>query len=178
MSTEGRLLLKAGELALVDLHGFWRRAVDFEIDPQCRPAIDASAACVAAVVAEGQVTYGINTGFGSLAGTSIPGDQVAELQRRLVLSHCAGVGPALSERLVRLIMLLKVNALAQGFSGIRLEVLERLTALHNAGVLPVIPAKGSVGASGDLAPLAHMAAALIGEGEVRSTGRSCRPAKR
>lgn len=166
MAIENSFQLKAGALRLSDLHAFWRQPKTFEIDPTCHAAIEASAACVARVVAEGRVTYGINTGFGSLARTTIPADQVEDLQRRLVLSHSAGVGAPLPDRVVRLIMLLKVNALARGFSGIRLSVLQRLTAMHNAGLLPIIPAKGSVGASGDLAPLAHMTSALIGEGEI------------
>ena len=118
------------------------------------------------------MSYGINTGFGSLAGTTIEPGQVTELQRRLVLSHCTGVGAPLSERVTRLVLLLKVNALARGYSGIRREAIEALLALLNGGAMPVLPCKGSVGASGDLAPLAHLAAVLLGEGEVRLAGET------
>ena len=123
-----------------------------------------------AVSREGKRVYGITTGFGSLAKTSIAPDQVAELQRRLVLSHSAGVGEPLSERLCALILLLKINALARGYSGIRRVVIDRLITFYNRGALSVIPAKGSVGASGDLAPLAHLSAPLIGQGELLLEG--------
>ena len=145
------------------------------LDPACAPAIEAAAALVERVAAGSERVYGINTGFGSLARATISADQVAELQRRIVLSHSAGVGPLLADGTVRLILLLKANALARGHSGIRRSVIDALLAFHNAGVCPCIPAKGSVGASGDLAPLAHLAGALIGEGEVRIDGRA-RPA--
>ncbi len=131
------------------------------------PGIEKSAATVAGIVASGRTVYGINTGFGLLAQTSIPEDKLAELQRRLVLSHAAGVGPLLPDETVRLIMILKIVGLARGFSGVRPAVIHALQACLDAGIMPCIPAKGSVGASGDLAPLAHMAAALIGVGHVR-----------
>jgi histidine ammonia-lyase len=136
------------------------------LDPACRPGIAQSAATVTAIVESGRTTYGINTGFGLLAQTSIPSDRLAELQRRLVLSHAAGVGALLPAEIVRLIMVLKLVGLARGFSGVRPKVMAQIEAFLAAGILPCIPAKGSVGASGDLAPLAHMAAALIGIGEV------------
>jgi histidine ammonia-lyase len=123
------------------------------------------------IVEEGRTAYGVNTGFGSLAKTRIPAEAVTELQRRLVLSHAAGTGPLLEDRLVRGIMIAKINGLARGASGVRRSTVEALAALVNAEVYPCIPAKGSVGASGDLAPLAHMSAALMGEGEVRIEGR-------
>jgi histidine ammonia-lyase len=110
--------------------------------------------------------YGINTGFGSFAEVRVPPDALAELQRNLVRSHAAGVGEPLSIRAVRAAMALRANVLAKGFSGIRLETLVMLTELLNAGVHPIVPSRGSVGASGDLAPLAHIALVLIGEGEV------------
>src|SRR5690606_15741486 len=111
--------------------------------------------------------YGVNTGFGSLAQTRIDDHDLEELQRRLVLSHAAGTGPLLDDGTVRLILLLKVNSLARGHSGVRREVIEALLALLNGGALPCIPAKGSVSASGDLAPLAHLSMALLGLGRVR-----------
>jgi histidine ammonia-lyase len=150
----------------------WREPRPVALDPGCHGAIDASAETVAAVLREGRSVYGITTGFGSLAKTTIDAGQVTELQRRVVLSHCTGVGAPLSARVTRLVLLLKVNALAQGRSGIRRGVIEALLALLDADALPVLPAKGSVGASGDLAPLAHLAAVLLGEGEVMLAGET------
>jgi histidine ammonia-lyase len=131
------------------------------------PAIARSAEAVARIVSSGATVYGINTGFGALAQTAIPTHQLAELQRRLVLSHSVGVGDLLPDDVVRLIIALKIVGLARGHSGVRPVVIESLLALLRTGVLPCIPAKGSVGASGDLAPLAHLAATLIGEGRAR-----------
>jgi histidine ammonia-lyase len=111
--------------------------------------------------------YGINTGFGSFAEVKIAPDALEALQRNLVRSHAAGVGPPLAVREVRASMALRANVLAKGYSGIRLETLEALIALLNAAVHPVVPSRGSVGASGDLAPLAHIALVLIGEGEAQ-----------
>ena len=140
------------------------------LDEGALPAIRASAATVAGIVASGKTTYGINTGFGLLAQTSIPAAQLAELQKRLVLSHSAGVGKLLPAAIVRLIMALKIVGLSRGFSGVRPVVIEQLQAFIAAGITPCIPEKGSVGASGDLAPLAHLAAALIGIGHVTLNG--------
>jgi histidine ammonia-lyase len=164
--------LRPGTLTLARLRTFWRAPQEVVLDPACHGAIEASAQTVATILREGRSTYGINTGFGSLAGTTIDPGQVVELQRRLVLSHCTGVGAPLPERVTRLVLLLKINALAQGYSGIRREAIEALLALLNAEALPVLPAKGSVGASGDLAPLAHLAAVLLGEGELRLMGET------
>jgi histidine ammonia-lyase len=164
--------LTPGRLTLSDLAVLMedpRRAV--ALDPACWPAVDASAETVQAVVREGRTVYGVNTGFGSLARTRIPDEKLGELQRRLVLSHSAGVGPLLDDATVRLILLLKVNSLARGHSGVRREVIEALLAMLNAGAFPCIPAKGSVGASGDLAPLAHLSVVLIGEGRMKVGGR-------
>jgi histidine ammonia-lyase len=162
--------LSPGTLTLADVRAFWQAPRPVELDPACTAAIDASAETVAAVLRRGKRVYGVNTGFGSLARNTIPEDRLADLQRRLVLSHSAGVGAPLSERVVRLILLLKINALGRGFSGIRRDVIDVLLALLNGGALPVIPGKGSVGASGDLAPLAHLSAALLGEGEIDLAG--------
>src|SRR5689334_1673673 len=115
-------------------------------------------------------TYGINTGFGSFAEVRIPADSLDALQVNLLRSHAAGVGDPLPVRVVRATMLLRANVLAKGFSGIRVETLERLIELLNRGVHPRVPSRGSVGASGDLAPLAHLALVLIGEGEVEAIG--------
>ncbi|HMA14984.1 MAG TPA: aromatic amino acid lyase, partial [Kiloniellaceae bacterium] len=174
--TEDPFILEAGRLTLADLERFWRRPERIALDPASLAALDRSAATVARVVAEGRRVYGINTGFGSLARQTISADQVAELQTRLVLSHSCGVGAPLDERVVRLVLLLKINALARGHSGIRSVVVERLVRLLNDGLYPVIPAKGSVGASGDLAPLAHLSAVLLGHGEISDRGRR-RPAR-
>jgi histidine ammonia-lyase len=163
--------LRPGALTLGDLERLLDDRRRIEIEPAAWPAVEASAAVVARIVAEGRTAYGVNTGFGSLARTRIPTEAVTELQRRLVLSHAAGTGPLLEERLVRAIMVAKINGLARGASGVRRGVIEALAALVNAGVHPVVPAKGSVGASGDLAPLAHMTAVLMGEGEVLIEGR-------
>ncbi len=173
--SEDPYTLVPGALTLTDLRAFWRRPRPIALDASCLDAIDASARTVAEVVAEGRRVYGINTGFGSLARETIAADQVAELQSRLVFSHSTGVGAPLDDRVVRLILLMKVNALARGHSGIRAEVIERLVLMLNEGLYPVIPAKGSVGASGDLAPLAHLSATLLGEGEIRHQG-TARPA--
>jgi histidine ammonia-lyase len=121
-------------------------------------------------LASNRAIYGVNTGFGKLAQTRIPDDQLKLLQRNLVLSHAAGVGAPLSDDVVRLVIALKVASLARGYSGIRPIVVETLLALLNKGVLPQIPSQGSVGASGDLAPLAHLSAVLIGEGHARYEG--------
>ena len=159
-----------GRLGPRDLYALWRTPRAVALDPACGAGIDAAAEVVAEIVREGRTVYGVNTGFGSLASKTIAGGQLSELQRRLVLSHCAGVGEPLPERVVRLILVLKINALARGHSGIRRRVIDTLLALLNEGVLPVIPAKGSVGASGDLAPLAHLSAVLLGEGEATIGG--------
>ena len=137
----------------------------WSIAASARPAIEASVAAVRELVARNAPVYGINTGFGKLAQTRIADADLAQLQKNLVLSHCAGVGKPMSAPVVRLMLLLKAASLAHGVSGVRPEVIDALLALLNADVLPVVPEKGSVGASGDLAPLAHMSALLIGVGE-------------
>ncbi|MBP2312337.1 histidine ammonia-lyase [Azospirillum soli] len=170
------LKLEPGCLTLADLRRIAREPVGLALAPDCREGIAASARTVADAAGGERAVYGVNTGFGLLARQRIAPDQVRELQRRLVLSHCAGTGPALPPDVVRLILALKANALARGHSGVRPEVIEALLALFNRGVLPVVPAKGSVGASGDLAPLAHLSAVLIGEGEADVDGERL-PAK-
>ena len=166
-----RLRIAPGTLTLADLRRLYRDRPALELDPASREAIADSAATVARVIASGQVVYGINTGFGKLAQKTIPTEKLEELQRALVRSHCAGVGDPLADEVVFLILALKANGLARGHSGIRGDVIDALLTLANTGVLPVIPSQGSVGASGDLAPLAHMSAVLIGEGEARRDGR-------
>ncbi|WP_394170284.1 histidine ammonia-lyase [Saccharospirillum alexandrii] len=159
------LNLTPGTLTLDDLRQVFQTPVTLKLDPTCYARMEASAATVAAVVAEGRTVYGINTGFGLLANTRIEPAELETLQHSIVLSHAAGIGQFMTERTVRLMMVLKINSLARGYSGIRPEVVEFLVELVNRGVSPAIPQKGSVGASGDLAPLAHMSAVLLGEGE-------------
>lgn len=130
------------------------------------PRIEASRAVVEALLARGETAYGINTGFGKLCDVRIEPDQLEALQRNLVRSHACGIGEPLPEDEVRAMLLLRANVLAKGLSGVRPAVVETLTMMLNARVHPVIPGRGSVGASGDLAPLAHLALALMGEGEV------------
>jgi histidine ammonia-lyase len=138
----------------------------FALAESARARIEASVRAVRELVSRHDAVYGINTGFGKLAQTRIADDQLAQLQKNLVLSHSAGVGKPLEAPVVRLMLLLKAASLAHGVSGVRGEVIDALLALLNADVLPVVPEKGSVGASGDLAPLAHLAGVLIGIGEV------------
>ena len=147
-----------------------REEIEFSLIEDCRKRIDKSVATVEGLIEDGRVIYGINTGFGLLAKTIIPHEELEHLQRSIVLSHAAGVGKLMSEAAVRLMMVLKVNSLARGYSGIRFEVIEALIKLINGRVYPCIPVKGSVGASGDLAPLAHMSTVLLGEGEVTYQG--------
>ena len=162
--------LVPGKLRLADLRALYEHEHPVALDPAAFAAIDAAAATVERLVAAGRPIYGVNTGFGRLSTTHIPEGELAELQRRLLLSHMAGVGEPLPDRVVRLTLLLKAGSLARGYSGSRRELIAALLALANAGVLPLVPAKGSVGASGDLAPLAHLSAVLIGVGEVRCRG--------
>lgn len=145
--------------------------VRLELKDECWGEVDRATATVEDVIREGRTVYGINTGFGLLAKTRIPKEELQTLQRSIVLSHAAGYGQWLSDTTVRLVMTLKVNSLARGYSGIRREVIEALIALINHQLYPCIPAKGSVGASGDLAPLAHMSAVLLGEGYVFHNGQ-------
>ena len=158
-------------LNLADLRCLWSEPMALVVDPAAKRAVDAAAQTVDRVVASGRTVYGVNTGFGLLARTRIDDARLAELQRSLVLSHSAGTGPLLDDAVVRVAIALKAASLARGHSGIRWSVIEALVALANAGVVPCIPGQGSVGASGDLAPLAHLAAVLIGEGEARIGGR-------
>jgi histidine ammonia-lyase len=165
------MILTPGKLTLSLLRDVARNAIPLELDPASIPNIRKGAETVEAIVAKGDPAYGINTGFGKLAHTHIPREQLEELQRNLVLSHSVGTGPMLSDEVVRLTLILKAASLAHGKSGVRVTTVEALFKLYNAGVYPCIPAKGSVGASGDLAPLAHMTAILLGLGEVRVKGK-------
>jgi len=163
------VLLHPGSVTLAELRAIWAGA-PVALDESAWAAVEASAAAVGRILDSGRTVYGVNTGFGLLAQTRIPDDRLEELQRNLVLSHSAGIGDPLDRQLVRLMMVLKVIGLARGHSGIRRVVVERLLALVEADALPVVPSQGSVGASGDLAPLAHMSAALIGAGSIGMGG--------
>ena len=162
--------LSPGALTLDLLRSVWRGRLRLKLDPSARARIDASAAVIARVIAEGRVVYGVNTGFGSLARTHIDAERLSELQRALVLSHSAGTGLLLDDAVVRLTLVLKVASLARGHSGVRYEIVDALLRMLNANIVPCIPSQGSVGASGDLAPLAHLAGVLIGEGEACVNG--------
>jgi histidine ammonia-lyase len=166
-----KLQLEPGKLTLAQLRRIKAEPVQLSLAPGCLEAIERSVATVREVVEQGRIIYGVNTGFGLLARTRIPDQELELLQRAIVLSHAAGTGPLMAESTVRLVMVLKINSLARGYSGIRLEVIKALVRLLNAGVYPCIPQKGSVGASGDLAPLAHMSTVLLGEGEVFRRGK-------
>ncbi|ETS33558.1 histidine ammonia-lyase [Photorhabdus temperata] len=165
-----QLTLYPGKLTLDELRQVYLQPIKITLDSQIFPAIEHSVACVNAILAEKRIAYGINTGFGLLASTRIEENNLEKLQHSLVVSHAAGIGEALDDNMTRLIMVLKINSLSRGYSGIRLEVIQALVALVNAEVYPCIPCKGSVGASGDLAPLAHMSLLLLGEGQARYQG--------
>ncbi|HEY2472318.1 MAG TPA: histidine ammonia-lyase [Terracidiphilus sp.] len=160
-----KLLLDGQPLTLneIDEVALDRHAV--EVAPAALRRVAESRGLIENILGAGETVYGVNTGFGKLADVRIPGDKLAELQINLVRSHAGGVGQPLSEAEARAMLLLRANVLAKGFSGVRPELLELLVAMVNAGVHPVIPEKGSVGASGDLAPLAHLALVVVGEGE-------------
>ena len=160
-----KLQIDGEQLTLDDLARVVRAEAEVELSPTAREKMLASRAVVERVIASDAAVYGVNTGFGKLASVRVSRDQIRELQINLVRSHSCGVGESLSEAETRAILLLRANAIAKGFSGVRPVVVETLCAMLNSGVHPVIPSQGSVGASGDLAPLAHLAQIAIGEGE-------------
>ncbi|MEM6463889.1 MAG: histidine ammonia-lyase [Pseudomonadota bacterium] len=165
------VVLQAGNMSLQQLEAiYWERA-DVYVDPECRAGVDAAAAVIADAARGDAPAYGVNTGFGKLASVKIAPRYTAALQRNLILSHCCGVGPAIPDRIVRLMMILKILSLCRGASGVRWELIALVEDMLTRNVTPVIPAQGSVGASGDLAPLAHMAAVIIGEGEAEFGGK-------
>ncbi len=165
------ITLDPGHVTLAQLRRIHAGAVPLALDASAQAGMRDALATVQRIVDEDQVVYGINTGFGKLASTKIAHERLAELQRNLVLSHSVGTGEALPDGVVRLILATKAVSLARGHSGIRPAIVDALLELANANVLPVIPAKGSVGASGDLAPLAHLACVLIGEGYAKVNGQ-------
>jgi histidine ammonia-lyase len=160
-----RIVLDGGALTRAEVVGVARGTVDVELGPHAREAVIAAADLIARVAGEGQAVYGVTTGFGSLESVRIPDDQLSALQVNIVRSHAVGVGEPLPVDVVRGMLLLLAASLSRGHSGVRVCIIESLIALLNAGVTPVVPSRGSVGASGDLAPLAHLALVLIGEGE-------------
>ena len=153
-----------GAMSLADWRAIYRGAAP-KLDARHHPRIQASADSVARIVARGEPVSGINTGFGKLASVGIAAEDLVALQKNIVLSHCAGVGEPLSPVITRLMMALKIASLAQGFSGVKLETIQLLEAMLVHDIIPVVPSQGSVGASGDLAPLAHMTSVMIGVGE-------------
>lgn len=165
------ILLSPGETTLSLLERIYRGGEYFQLDRTARPGMDRAADIVAAASAGETPVYGVNTGFGKLASVRIDKDNINQLQLNLILSHSAGTGEPLSPAVTRLVMALKLLSLGRGASGARWTIVEQMEAILEAGILPIIPSQGSVGASGDLAPLAHMTAVLIGEGEVRYQGR-------
>jgi histidine ammonia-lyase len=166
----GALEIRAGELTLPTLRRIYERPIALRLSSGDRGRIADASTLVEKIIALGDAAYGINTGFGLLAQTRIPSEQLELLQRNLLLSHAAGVGEGLPDAVVRLIIALKINALARGHSGVTMSVIDALLALLEHEVYPVIPAQGSVGASGDLAPLAHLSTVLLGIGQVRVQG--------
>ena len=164
------MTLHPGSVPLATLEAVYRQGGPVVLDASCDGPVNAAAERVAAIAKGSTPVYGVNTGFGKLASISIDAADVELLQRNLILSHCCGVGDPLPERVVRLVMALKLVSLGRGASGVRLEVIRLLEGMLGRGVIPVIPEKGSVGASGDLAPLAHLAAVMIGEGQAWMDG--------
>ena len=167
-----RITIGQSALSLPQLRAVLDGPVTLSLTDAAWADVDKGAATIAAIVAEGRTVYGVNTGFGLLANTGIAPDDLETLQKNLVLSHACGVGPRLDDAIVRLLMVLKIASLAKGASGVRRETLQTLVDLVNADILPCIPSKGSVGASGDLAPLAHMSCVLIGVSEARAEGET------
>jgi len=166
-----RFQVGSGPLPLSLLRAVWEAPAKAELSADAVAAVEAGAKAIADIIEGGATVYGINTGFGLLANTSIAREDLETLQRNLVLSHACGVGPLLPDATVRLMMVLKLASLSRGASGVRLRTVETLARMIEAQVYPCIPAKGSVGASGDLAPLAHLTAAMIGVGDCRVGGQ-------
>ena len=168
---EGVVELSGSSLTRADVIAVARGDARVELSPAAVAAMEPSAAAVARIADSDEPAYGVSTGFGSLANVTIPPDRRTELQRALIRSHAAGMGPPVEREVVRGMMLLRARTLSMGYSGARPVVVERLLELLNAGITPVVPEHGSLGASGDLAPLAHCALVLIGEGEVLEESR-------
>lgn len=166
-----KFILKPGQLTLSDIRILLDEDTTIELDPSCHAAIHASETVIEKVIRDGETVYGINTGFGALAHTHINNDDLETLQKSIVLSHAAGTGELLNDKTVRLILALKINSLARGYSGVRMQTIDALIKLFNKKIYPCIPEKGSVGASGDLAPLAHLSIVLLGVGDAHFEGK-------
>ncbi len=166
----GRVTLRPGSVSLWELRAIWNGA-PVALAAEAYGAIDAASESIGRILASGRTVYGVNTGFGLLAQTRIPPERLAELQTNLVMSHSCGLGEDLSRPVMRLAMAMKVIGLARGHSGVRRLVVDRLLELLQRDAIPCVPAQGSVGASGDLAPLGHLSAALLGEGRIALNGR-------
>ena len=162
--------LNPGHITREVLRRVYQQPMTISLNPRAMAGIVESHRLVCGIINEQKAVYGVNTGFGRLAQSRIENSQLTQLQHNLLLSHATGVGSCLDDNCVRLIMLLKINALAQGYSGVRPLLIDALIRLYNQKLYPLIPSKGSVGASGDLAPLAHLCLPLIGEGQVRYNG--------
>ncbi|MDD9980644.1 MAG: histidine ammonia-lyase [Gammaproteobacteria bacterium] len=165
------IVLDGESLDLERFDAVARRGASCTLALQARARVMAGQGAVQRALEAGDAVYGVNTGFGDLASVRIAEDRLSQLQQRLILSHASGLGEPLDDEVVRGMLLLRANTLCRGYSGVRAQIVETLIALLNAGVLPVVPSRGSVGASGDLAPLAHLALPLLGFGEVRIGGR-------
>ncbi len=166
----GTLQLTPGTVTLAELAEVYWNQTPVMLNPSCRPDVERAARRIAAAAADDAPIYGVNTGFGKLASIKIAREDTATLQRNLILSHCCGVGQPICTRMARLVMSLKLLSFGRGASGVRWEYVTLLEEMLARGVTPLIPAQGSVGASGDLAPLAHMTAVVIGEGEAEYQG--------
>ncbi|MFC3907462.1 histidine ammonia-lyase [Legionella dresdenensis] len=166
-----RFTLNPGQLKIADLARLTAENTPIQLAEEALARIDSANACVRQVLENDKIVYGINTGFGSLANQIISANNLKQLQRNLILSHACGTGDLLDNGTARLLLLLKINSLAQGYSGVSLKLLNYLITFNNRSIIPCIPAKGSVGASGDLAPLAHMSLPLLGVGEVCHNGK-------
>ena len=164
------IMLTPGAVLLADWRAIYRGA-DFTLQPDAQMPVEAAAQTISAIIAKGEPVYGVNTGFGKLASVRIASDDLALLQRNIVLSHAAGTGEPLAAEIVRLIIALKLASLGRGYSGVRWQTLVQMQRCIDAGLIPVIPGQGSVGASGDLAPLAHMTACFMGVGEFFTKGK-------
>ena len=160
------IVIDGESLGLGEFDAVARRGISCTLALHARAKVMAGQGAVQRAVEVGDAVYGVNTGFGDLAGVRIADDRLSQLQRRLILSHASGLGEPLDDEAVRGMLLLRANTLSRGYSGVRAQVVEALIALLDAGVLPLVPSRGSVGASGDLAPLAHLALPLLGCGQV------------
>lgn len=166
------ITLAPGKASLATLETIYRSIEPVKLDPKAKAGVEEAASHIQAAVEGGAPVYGVNTGFGKLASVQIAAEDTSTLQRNLILSHCCGVGEPTEKPIVRLMMVLKLLSLGRGASGVRWEIISLIEGLIEKNVMPCVPAQGSVGASGDLAPLAHMAATLIGEGDADYNGKT------